>query len=633
MKKILLYFIFCVLVNGVYAQNTDRITEIELRLQGLTKSIPGLNEKVDLSVANVSIQEFLRALAESSSMNLSIDPSLTQKISTNYNNEKVINILIFLAREYDLEIKSTGTILSVTKYKPAVLIPMAKEPIVKYNAYNNLLSLDLKDDSLFKVVKAITRASKRNVIFSAGLNNKKVSIYLEDIPFNNAMEKLAFANELKYTKTEDNVVVFQSFQEGEQNTLVAEGKGMQKPYRVNGRQGIFMEIVKDSLGSQRISMDAVSVPIVDILKAVSTEASLNYFLYSDIKGNANIHVENVLIDDFLTYLFKNTDYTFYNDAGFYTIGDRKLEGLRTTKVVQLKYRSIETILDIIPVELKRNVELKEFKELNSILLSGSGPQITELITFINDLDKVVPMVTIEVILVDVVKGSTVKTGIRAGLSDSVKSGGTFLPGLDYNLSSKAINDVLGKVSSVSSINLGRVTPAFYVGLSALEENQNVNVRSMPKLSTLNGHEANLTIGSTRYYSISTQNVQGSLNPLTIVTEQFNPVQANLAITIKPVVSGDEQVTLNITVSISDFIGNPPTNQPPPSSTSEFKSIVRVRNDEMIVLGGIERVEKSDEGSGVPILSRIPGLKWLFSERVKSKQKTVSVVFIKPTINY
>jgi type IV pilus assembly protein PilQ len=632
-KNLVICLFICLnsLVN--FAQSIDRISEIETRLQELTKSIPALNEKVDLSVSNVSIQEFLRALAESSSLNINIDPQLNFKIATNYSNERVVNILVFLAKEFELEITNTGSIISITKYRAPVVAPTLKEPIVKYNSYNNLLSLDLKDDSLYKVVKAITKASKKNVIISSNLNNKKVSVYLEDIPFNNALEKLAFANEIKYTKTDDNVIVLQTFQDGEQNSLVSNAKGMQKPYRINGRQGIFMEIVKDTLGRQRISMDAVSVSIVDILKAISSEASLNYFLYSDIKGNANIHVENVLINDFLTYLFKNTDYTFQNDAGFYTIGDRKLEGLRTTKVVQLKYRSIETILDFIPAELKKNVELKEFKELNSLLLSGSSPQINELLLFINELDKVVPMVTIEVILVDVVKGNTVRTGIRAGLSDSTKSGGTILPGVDYNLSSKAINDVLGKVSSFSSVNLGKVTPAFYVGLSALEENQNVNIRSMPKLSTLNGHEANLSIGSTRYYSITTQNVQGSLNPQTIVTQQFNPVQANLTINIKPVVSGDEQVTLNVTVNISDFIGNPPNNQPPPSSTSEFKSIVRVKNDEMIVLGGIERIEKSDEGSGTPILSRIPVLKWLFSERVKSRQKTVSVVFIKPTIIY
>jgi len=161
----------------------------------------------------------------------------------------------------------------------------------------------------------------------------------------------------------------------------------------------------------------------------------------------------------------------------------------------------------------------------------------------------------------------------------------------------------------------------------------VEVRSVPKLSTLNGHVANLSIGSKRYYSTKTQNVIPSLTTQTVVTEQFTPVEANLEIKIRPVVSGDDQVTLNINVDISDFIGDPPENAPPPTSTSKFESIIRAKNEDMIVLGGLERTESSESGSGVPFLSRVPVLKWLFSSRSKSNSKVVTIVFIKPTIIY
>jgi type IV pilus assembly protein PilQ len=87
------------------------------------------------------------------------------------------------------------------------------------------------------------------------------------------------------------------------------------------------------------------------------------------------------------------------------------------------------------------------------------------------------------------------------------------------------------------------------------------------------------------------------------------------------------------VSISNFTSNTPINQPPPTSTSKFESIIRVHNEDMVVLGGIERNTKSETGSGVPFLSRIPILKWLFSSRKKSNSKVVSIVFIKPTIIY
>ena len=52
---------------------------------------------------------------------------------------------------------------------------------------------------------------------------------------------------------------------------------------------------------------------------------------------------------------------------------------------------------------------------------------------------------------------------------------------------------------------------------------------------------------------------------------------------------------------------------------------------MIVLGGLERAEKSDGASGVPLLSRIPVLKWIFSSKSKTNSKVVTIVFIKPSI--
>jgi type IV pilus assembly protein PilQ len=265
----------------------------------------------------------------------------------------------------------------------------------------------------------------------------------------------------------------------------------------------------------------------------------------------------------------------------------------------------------------------------------SSPQINEIEGFVKNIDKLVPMIMIEVILLDVKKTKTIKTGLTAGISDSVKTGGTIIGGggLDFTAGANSVNSFIDRIGINNVFNIGHVAPNFYINLQALENNNNIELRQTPKLSTLNGHKASLSIGSTRYYAVTTQNVLGSLNPQTVVTQQFIPVEANLAIDIRPMVSSDDQVTLNIDVNISDFIGTTALNVPPPTSKSMFSSIIRVHSDEMIVLGGIERNEKSQDGSGIPLLSRIPVLKWFFSSRSKTTSKVVSVVFIKPTIIY
>jgi type IV pilus assembly protein PilQ len=637
---ILCLLFLCNLDTRLSAQQSpgaERMRVVEERLRSLAVMVPGLTQKVQLSMSGASAQEFLRALAQSNNLNINIDPQLNFKIYNNFTNETALNVLLFLAKEHHLDINLIGSILSITKVpEPRIIIP-PREIQARYNATDNTLSLELNNDTLALVARKITQVSNKNVVVPNSLLNNKVTIFLSNAPFDVAIEKLAFANNLKFTKTADNVYILQPLVDGEElyinsdkNTDVRRNL---RPSGGNNSSGTFSISGKSSPAGKLLTVDASNSSISELVKSASQEAGINYFLYSDLKGNVTSKVRDITYNGFLSTLFQGTDYTYRVENGIYLIGERKLEGLRANKVVQLQYRSIDTIQAMIPVEWRKGVEIKEFREQNTILLSGSAPQIAEIENFIRQIDRLVPMVLIEVTLVDVRKGKSIRTGIRAGVADSVKTGGTLLPGIDYTFGASAINDLLARLGRNNAFNLGRVTPNFYVGLSALEQNNNVEVRSVPKLSTLNGHIANLTIGSKRYYTTRTQSVIPSLQAQTLITEQFTPVEANLAINIRPIVSGDDQVTLNITIDISDFIGNPPLNAPPPTSTSKFSSIIRAKNEDMIVLGGLERTEQSESGDGVPFLSRIPVIKWLFSSREKANNKVVTLVFIKPIISY
>ncbi len=640
---IMLLSIVCCLNMQTYAQNTnvnERIKQIEGRLNNLAVTVPGLNQKVQLAMSGATAQEFLRALAQANNLNINIDPQLNFKVYNNFRNETALNILLFLSKEYDLDINLIGSIMSVSKVVVPRTVAPPKEVKITYNPANDYLGFELNNDSLALVAKKISQLSLKNVVVPVNLLSRRVSGFIAAAPFETALEKLGYANDLKLNKTNDQVYIFQPLADGEElyingdNTTAVKrstksmqpgGGGAPGGFNVSGR--------RDATGEKMISVDAMNTPILDLIKTASAEAATNYFIYSDIKGNVTTHLTNITYDNFLMALLQGTDYTYKKDGGIYLIGDRKLEGLRANRIIQLQHRSIDTVQVMIPTEWKRSIEIKEFREQNTLLLSGSAPQVSEVENFIKQIDRVVPMVLIEVTLVDVRKGKTVKTGITAGVSDTVKTGGTILPGIDYTFGSGSINSLLSKLGGNNSLNLGRVTPNFYVKLNALENNSNVEIRSVPKLATLNGHKANLSIGSSRFYSQRTQNVIPSLNAQTVVTEQFTEVNANLEIDIRPVVSGDDQVTLNIMVNISDFIGNPPLNSPPPKSNSKFTSIIRAKNEDMIVLGGLERTESSESASGIPLLSRIPVLKWLFSSREKANNKVVTLVFIKPTIMY
>lgn len=627
--------IICSISLNAFSQT--RFDTLEVKLKELSKNVPGLKQRVDFSISGITIQEFLRGIAETNDLNINIDPSINIKIVYNFNNEAVINVLLFLCKEYDIDIRFYGSIMSFYKYIPPKIIETVKDVQKKeikaeYNETTKKLTVDFKNDSLEHIAKKLSQIGKCNIVLGSGIGDKKITLYLQNLSVNDVLEQLAFANNLVLNQTSDNLYSLENnISSTTQNTN--KNSSIKKNDKLNKSNNSELSVTKDSFGNNLINIDVVNKPILDLIKEVSEQTNTKFFLYSEPKGNTTSKVSGITYTDFLAYVLQSTNFTYKKENDVYLIGERDQEGLRETKIIHLKYRTTELLLDIIPADIKKGVEIKKFNELNSLILSGSAPAIADVVNFINQMDKVVPMIQIEVILVDVGKSRETKTGIKAGLSDSVKGGGSILPGVDYTLTSGVINELLGVLQGNSIMNLGRVNNKFYVSLNALEDRSNINVRSTPKLATLNGHEATLSIGRTIYYSIETQNTIGSLTPNTIRTVQWNNVQANLKIKIVPIVSGDEQVTLEIEVENSDFLDKPAANAPPGTSTSQFKSIIRVRNEEMVVLGGLERIENNETGSGVPFLSRIPVIKWFFSSKTKSRKRTKSLVFIKPTVIY
>ncbi|MHB8209084.1 secretin and TonB N-terminal domain-containing protein [Mucilaginibacter sp.] len=639
-KKItlIILLLFTLLPYKLWAQTRDRTQIIQQRLDAIAVDVPGLDQKVQLMVTGISIVDYLNALAKSNKLSISIDPKLSFTVYDTFNGVTATNILVLLAQKYNLDISTVGSIIYIMPFQdPAQFIKSpVKEINASYNAQDNTLSLTLTNDSLPAVARKITRLSGKNIIVPNGLQNKQVSAFIQNAPFETALEKLAYGNELKMIKTSDNFFLFQPLEEneelyvnGDKNTAVRKTFKAATPGG-HGSAGILTRMIN---GQNLISADATNTPIADLVKQASQELNKNYSLYSELKGSITIHVNDVSYDDFLSLLLKGTDYTFHVDNDVYLIGDSKLAGLRTFKAIQLQYRSIDTVVAMIPSEWKKNVEIKEFKEQNTLLLSGSGANIAEMTAFIKQLDVLVPSVMIEVTMIDINKSRTVSTGLAAGVSDSVKTGGSILPGMNFTFSTSSVNNLLNGIGKVAGMNLGHVVPNFYVSLNALESVGDVDVRSVPKLTALNGHTATISIGSSLYYKNSTQSFipTNASSSSTVLTNAYIESDANMKISIKPVISGDDQITMGIKIDISDFTSIPTDGSPPPKSTSSYETSMRINNEDMILLGGIERTEKDDTVSGFPILSRIPILKYIFSNKSKALKKVVTVVFIRPII--
>ena len=626
--------------------NPKRFGQLELRLKEYSIENPKIDKEIDISITG-TLQEFAMAFAKEAKVNLTIDPSINPKVVVNFAETKPRDILLYLCQFYDLDLTFSGTIITLIPFDTPKKAYFSKEVEANYNTYNNKLELNLKNDTLDYVVKKISQITKKNVIATKAASFEKVNGYIGQTDFGDALNQMARRNELTLMEDEAGYYVFDKATPSETAaanktaTPPAKNSRSRRNSRNNqkGNSGQSVQNLKltsqtDSLSRQLLAIEATNVAVMDIIKQASAETDQSYFFFTLPEERISTKLKDVTFDQLLSQVLQGTKHTYRKDGDIYIIGERSKEGLRETKVVQLQHRSAQDISKTFPQEIVEGLQVQEFIELNSVILSGSNVSIARVEQFLKDIDKPVPVVTIELLIVDFRNDFEFNLGVEAGVTDNPPpTGGLLHPGIDFTFSSKGINNLLGALAGNGIVNLGRVGPNFYANLQAVENNGYAKVLSKPRLSTINGKEATLTIGETRYYQVERTTLQGNQSPISLQDRRFESVNADFTITVLPVISGDEYVTLGITVSQSDFIGQIQPNAPPPQVNRSFTSNIRMIDQEMIVLGGLESKSVEESGSGLPWISRVPIIKWFFSKRRKAKSKSELLIFVRPNIIY
>lgn len=608
-------------------------SEIAQRIEQLAKQVEALNKTIDITVSNVSIQEFVRSVANLSGLNINVSPELNFIVVNNFTKVRVADLLIFLCKQYDIKVSIVGNIVDLYK---TTIIPKPLKGVVDYDKSQDLLSLDFQNIPLSLVTRQIVTETNKNIFAEPDIQNKTVNIYLQRLPFKNAIENLTKSNNLDFEENDDGSYFIKGFPEKQQNV---ENNRQQynssSSRRMSGNQtgGYDLNITKT--GPKTFTINAVDAPIVDVIRETSKQCGINYYLSGKIEGTTTMTLSNVEFEDFLKGLLVGRDFGYLKDGNTYIIGEKKLDKFKTSRIIKFENRPVDSLIVRLPSEIKKDLELKEFSDLNSIIATGSQERIKMFEDFCKQIDKMVPVIMIEVIIVDVSNNKIIQTGISAGLDNSkvpTKSNGSIFPGLDINLSTKGINSLISKINGTGVANLGNVSNDFYLSLKALETMDLLKVRSTPILSTLNGNEAKISIGETKVYKTGTSNVSASQTSVVSNAWNYQDKEAKLEVIIKPFVSGDDQITLSVKFTKSSFKQELIENTAYPGQyKKEFSSKIRVKNHDMILLGGLEENSLSESSSGVPFLQRIPIIKWFFSSRSKNNSDTKLNIFIRPTI--
>ncbi len=583
-------------------------------LDSLSRSdIPHLNNEVDISFSNIAIKELIRTLGNTTGLNVTIDPAINYTVNANFNGTKAKDVLDFLCSKYKLELSFHGNIIHIQNH-------IEKDSRLKIEfSPDSLISYESEKANAILFFKELTEKTNYNFILPTELNSLMINGYGKSILLKDALFQIAKGNRLDIREMMPRlyaVSLLPANTSGE--VLMAEVNNRNKKNILDYNEGL-------------ISTDAKDIPLVDILRELSVKSGYSVCLLSPLTEKISVKAINSDIQGFLNSLFYGTQNTYRIDENILFAGERKLPEIKSFDLIKMNNRSVDSLVNIIPQPLKQQLTIREFSEQNSFMVWGDADYIAQFRRQIEKIDVVVPVILIDVIIVDAGKNFEIETGLELGIGDAPKvTKGTINEGLDFTMGSESVNKFLGKVGLT---NLGKVSPNFYAKLKAMETDGVLEIRSTPQLSTMNGHVATMSIGQTEYYKEELSNIWGTQNPQLQTQKQYKPVEAKLAVRIKPFVTGNGQVSLNIDVEQSEFTARIDQYAPPGIESRKFSSMIRVKNQEMILLGGLEENINSSSRSGWPFLSKIPVLNWIFSHKKEKKNKSHLNIFIKPTVIY
>lgn len=182
-------------------------------------------------------------------------------------------------------------------------------------------------------------------------------------------------------------------------------------------------------------------------------------------------------------------------------------------------------------------------------------------------------------------------------------------------------------------------------LGFLETQGNVHVLSSPRIATLNNQKAVLKVGSDEFFvtNVATTTTTGTGATTTSPTVTLQSFFSGIALDVTPQIDASDQIILHVHPSISTVTqkdriidlgtgtGGKLTLPLAASAINESDAIVRVRDGQIVAIGGLMRQRQSGDTSGLPGTTQNDAGLVLGGQRGRSLAKSELVILIKPTV--
>ncbi|MFQ5779958.1 MAG: type IV pilus secretin PilQ [Nitrospiria bacterium] len=406
-------------------------------------------------------------------------------------------------------------------------------------------------------------------------------------------------------------------------------------------------------------MEFRDADLKDVLRALGQEHRLNIIVSDDVAGKVTLSFRDVSFEEALDSILKVNDLISFREGDILRVmkspfgeGEADLE----TEIIPVHFADAEETEESVKALMTKKGSVTVDVRTNALIIRDYAENIEKIVEVVKSLDSKTPQVMIEARIVEVSADFTRELGIQWGgrfkggasfeatgagsgqAGGPPLTGGTGLSGNNFlvNLpatvgvgSGGAVAFLIGSIGSARRLDLQ---------LSAMEDTGRGKILSNPRIMTLNNKEAVISSGTeiliptAAILSTGTQSGGGGTSVAgTGATTGVTTIDAKLELTVTPHITPDDQILLHVRTNKKEPDFSRAVDNIPPLTTQTAETDLLVGNNETIAIGGIfTRIESKLE-SGVPWLSKIPILGWLFKKQVKNEIQNELLIFITPRI--
>ena len=436
----------------------------------------------------------------------------------------------------------------------------------------------------------------------------------------------------------------------------------------------------DSETSKAIFIDVKGASLVNVLKIISKQTGLSFIASHDVEDKSiTVYLNKVPLNQALeTILSANgLAYEMQGDSNIFLIKPAvKTETTKITKVFQLKYATVSTsklnstidaggggkggsgLEEVLKDSLSTVGKVVVDARTNSLVITDVPAQFDLIESTISKLDVPVPQILIEVEMLDVSKSTEDQMGIKYGANPlafvgggtkstsfpfgpnankSSSSGSSSSSGTSSSSGSSSSSSSSSGSGSSSSSGSGASSTGFTAaGMTAMLQFMSTTSDSRtlarPRILTLNNETAKIEISADK--AISIQQTQTSANGSGSTLNAVTPERYQTGVVLKVTPQANlitREITLAVSPKVIDVTASQVGNNIYDPETRGSDSILKLKDGQSMVIGGLMREQLSKSVNKIPILGDLPLIGSAFRYVDKSKDQRELIIFITPHI--